>query len=185
MTVEWLTDPDAAAYDQVHRLIAAVAALGGAVGWLTVPDRDETDAWLDEVLKTEARVAVVRVDGRIEALGCWARFPAAVLARNAEIRKVMTHPERRGGGLARRLVQGLLDDARAAGVETVVLDVRGNNHGALRMYESLGFETYGRLPDFIAVGDNRFDRVLLRLDLGRPPGLVRYGGRPEGPGSSP
>ena len=184
MTAQWLTEPDEADYAQVHRLIAAVAALGGAVGWLTVPDRAETDAWLDEVLKNGGRVAVIRVDGRIEALGFWARFAAAVLDRNAEIRKVMTHPDRRGGGLARRLVEALVDDARRAGVETVVLDVRGNNHGALRMYESLGFETYGRLPDFIAVGPDRFDRVLLRLDLGRPADLVRYGGRPQGPGHS-
>ena len=182
--MDWLTDPDETAYAEVSRLISAVAALGGAVGWLTVPDRAETDAWLDTVLKHGARVGVVRVDGRIEALGMWSRFGAKVLERNAEIRKVMTHPDVRGRGLARRLVVALVEDARAAGVETVVLDVRGNNHAAIRMYESLGFETYGRLPDFIAVGDDRFDRVLLRRTLGRPPGIVRYGGRPEGPGSS-
>lgn len=184
MSVDWLSDPDETVYAEVSRLIQAVAALGGAVGWLTVPDRSETDVWLDTVLKNGGRVAVVRIDGRIEALGLWSRFGATVLERNAEIAKVMTHPDARGRGLARSLVVALVDDARAAGVETLVLDVRGNNHGAIRMYESLGFETYGRLPDFIAVGDDRFDRLLLRRTLGRPPGIVRYGGRPEGPGSS-
>ena len=49
-----------------------------------------------------ARLGVVRVGGRIEALGYWVRLPADVLARNGEIRKVMVHPEARGLGLSRR-----------------------------------------------------------------------------------
>ena len=168
----------------MHRVVAAVAALGGAVGWLAVPDRAECDAWLDSVLDSPARLAVVRVGGRIEALGYWVRLSADVLARNAEIRKVMVHPEARGLGLSRTLMRGLLEDATAAGIETVILDVRGNNHGALRLYESLGFQEYGRLPDFIAVGEHRFDRVLLRKELNVPADVVRHGDRPEGPGAS-
>jgi ribosomal protein S18 acetylase RimI-like enzyme len=186
--VEWLTsadverDPDQAA--QVHRVVAAVAELGGAVGWLSTPDRSESDAWLQEVLASDARIGVVRVGGRIEALGYWVPLSAAVLARNGEIRKIMVHPEARGLGLSRTLMTGLLADAGTAGVETVILDVRGNNHGALRLYEALGFQEYGRLPDFIAVGNHRFDRVLLRKELNVPADLVRHGGRAEGPGAS-
>jgi ribosomal protein S18 acetylase RimI-like enzyme len=186
--VEWLTradvDRDADQAAQVHRVVAAVAQLGGAVGWLTVPDRAECDAWLHSVLDSPARLGVVRVGGRIEALGYWVRLSADVLACNAEIRKVMVHPEARGLGLSRTLMRGLLDDATQAGIETVILDVRGNNHGALGLYESLGFQEYGRLPDFIAVGQHRFDRVLLRKVLSVPDGLVRHGGRAEGPGAS-
>jgi ribosomal protein S18 acetylase RimI-like enzyme len=186
--VEWLTrqdvdrDPEQAA--QVHRVVAAVAALGGAVGWLTVPDRVECDAWLDSVLDSPARLGVVRVGGRIEALGYWVRLSADVLSRNAEIRKVMVHPEARGLGLSRTLMLGLLDDATEADVETVILDVRGNNYGALGLYESLGFSEYGRLPNFIAVAQHRFDRVLLRKELNVPPDVVRHGDRAEGPGAS-
>jgi ribosomal protein S18 acetylase RimI-like enzyme len=186
--VEWLTradvdrDPDQAA--QVHRVVAAVAELGGAVGWLTVPGRVECDGWLDSVLDGPARLGVVRVGGRIEALGYWVRLAADVLARNAEIRKVMVHPEARGLGLSRTLLRGLIDDATDAGVEILILDVRGNNHGALRLYESFGFQEYGRLPDFIAVGHHRFDRVLLRKELSRPAGVLRHGDRAEGPGAS-
>ena len=186
--MEWLTradvDQDADQAAQVHRVVAAVAALGGAVGWLTVPDRAECDAWLDSVLDTDARLGVVRVGGRIEALGYWVRLSADVLARNGEIRKVMVHPEARGLSLSRTLMRGLLDDATEAGIETVILDVRGNNHGALRLYESLGFEEYGRLPDFIAVGRHRFDRVLLRKGLSVADDLIRHGDRAEGPGAS-
>jgi hypothetical protein len=70
-------------------------------------------------------------------------------------------------------------------VETITLDVRGNNHAAMALYERAGFEVYGRLPDFVGVGDERWDRVLYRLDLrtGDYP-VRRHGSRPVGAGSS-
>ena len=78
-----------------------------------------------------------------------------------------------------------MDDARAKRVETLTLDVRGNNHAAMALYESLGFEVYGRLPDFVAVGDERWDRVLYRLDLRTADWpLRRHGDRPVGAGAS-
>ena len=44
---------------------------------------------------------------------------------------------------------------------------------------SFGFQVYGRLPDFVAVGDERWDRVLYRLDLRTPDWPVRrHGARP-------
>lgn len=79
----------------------------------------------------------------------------------------------------------LVADARTAGVELLTLDCRGNNHGAQRLYDSLGFVVTGRRPDAIAVGDERFDQVLMHLDLRTgPSGLRRHGGRLEGPGST-
>lgn len=177
--------------DELHRVVAAVAALGGAVGWLHVPDRAEVRRWYDGVLASGARVALTRRAGRLEALGLWQRYDAAVLARNAEVRKLMVHPDARGGGLARRTLLALVADARRAGIETLVLQVRGNNHGAMALYEAVGFEVAGRLPDFIAVGDERFDGVTYRLDLRGDPEapdagrrLQRHGGRREGPGAS-
>ncbi len=184
----WPTATDEGLYAGVHRVIATVAALGGAVGWLHEPARAEVDRWLDalmgQVQDGRARLLVVRRDGRIEALGYWARLAGVVFERNAEVRKVMTHPDARGQGLARLVVRSLVRDAATAGVEVLVLDVRGNNHAALDLYESEGFTVYGRLPDLIAVGNERFDRVCFYRDLGRPPGVVRHGGRVEGPGAS-
>lgn len=180
---------DPATHRAVHRVVAAVMADGGAVGWLGVPTRTETDAWLAGILAAvgagTARMAVLRAGERIEALGRWLRYEKPTVARNGEIQQVMVHPAARGRGLARRLVTALVADARGRGVETLTLDVRGNNHLAMALYESIGFVVYGRLPDFVAVGDQRWDRVLYRLDLRAADAAVRrYGGRPIGPGSS-
>jgi ribosomal protein S18 acetylase RimI-like enzyme len=177
-----------ALYAEVHRVIADVVALGGAVGWLSVPDERETAAFLDEQLALAARgdggVAVVRIDGRVEALGIWNRYPHAVIRQNAEIRKVMVHPDARGHGLGRVVVEALVADVTRAGIEVVVLDARGNNHAAHALYESLGFERCGAIPNFIAVGEERWDRVLFAKRVSTPPGAVLHGVSPIGPGAS-
>lgn len=185
---DWPVTADEALYADVHRVVAAVAALGGAVGWLAEPPRAEVDSWLDgllvQVRTGRARLLVVRRGGRVAALGYWVRLAGVVFEHNAELRKVMTHPGARRSGLARRVVRTLVEDARRAAVEVLVLDVRGNNHAALDLYASEGFTVYGRLPDFVAVGPERFDRVCLYRELDRPPGVRRHGGRVEGPGAS-
>lgn len=184
----WLRDPTAATYDGVHALVADVAAHGGAVGWLEVPGHDEVRSWLDRVLRTDARFLLAVDAGRPVGCGYWQRHEGAVLRQNAHVSKVMTASWARGHGVARAVTAALVDDADAAGVEGLSLDCRGNNHAAIGLYTSLGFVVTGRRPDWIAVGQERFDQVLLHLDLrarrGGPDGLLRRGGRREGPGST-
>ena len=59
--------------------------------------------------------------------------------RVAAVGNVATLPEERGNGLATaacaRLCRILLDD----GIETISLNVRADNHAAIRAYEKLGF----------------------------------------------
>lgn len=188
----WLgpVQPDAAAVDAVHRVVDAVMKLGGAVGWVSVPTRTETAEWLAElaaeVTAGRSRVALVSAGGRLEGIGRWSWYGKPAVSVNADVRQVMVHPDARGQGLARQLVVALVDDARSAGVETLTLDTRGNNHAAMVLYESIGFTVCGRLPDFVAVGDERWDRVLYRLDLRSADAPVRrHGARPVGPGASP
>lgn len=162
-----------------------MAALGGAVGWLTVPPDDEVHRWLTGLLDAGARLAVAEQDGEVLGCGAWRRFDGGALERMAELKKLMTMPATRGRGVGRALIQALVQDAALAGVELLTLECRGNNHAALHLYASLGFVVTGRRPDAVAVGDQRFDQVLLHRDLRTGPGgLHRHGGRAGGPGSS-
>lgn len=186
--VEFPAGADAALRAAVHRVLAAVVELGGAVGWTHVPSPEETSGWLDaefaHVSAGRGGFAVARLDDRVEAVGVWSRYANPMLAQNAEIRKVMVHPDARGRGLGRIVTQALEDHAAMHGVEVVLLDARGNNHAAHAMYESLGWTEYGRIPEFIAVGDDRWDRVCYYKTLGHPPGARLHGSRPEGAGAS-
>jgi ribosomal protein S18 acetylase RimI-like enzyme len=186
--VFWPTGADDRVRGEVHRLLHDVVEIGGAIGYLTPPTRSETDAWLDGILRTveagDGALALALVDGRVEAAGLWRRKPGAVFAHSATVEKVMAHPSARGLGLGRLIVGSLIDHARDAGLETLDLGLRGNNHGAMELYESLGFREWGRLPDVIEVGDDRFDDVRLFLRLGRREGIRSRGSQPGGPGSS-
>ncbi len=51
----------------------------------------------------------------------------------------------------------------------LTLDARGDNAHALRMYRSLGSREYGRIPDFVALGDRRWDKVFYLLDFRTQP----------------
>jgi ribosomal protein S18 acetylase RimI-like enzyme len=185
----WPTAPDERLRAGVHRVIHAVVELGGAVGWLAPPGRADTDAWLEEVLDAvksgDASLALAMVDGEVAATGLWWRGTSTIFRHSAELRKVMAHPAARGVGLGGLVVSALVGDARAAGIEILTLGVRGNNHGAIQLYEQLGFREWGRLPNVLEVGDERFDEVKMSLELGRPPHIILRGSPPGGPGSSP
>lgn len=186
--VEWLREADAAVRDEVHAVVAAVVAQHGAVGWLEVPDADETGRWLEDELRGvregTAHFAVAKVGGAVVGLGILSVFHPPVLARNGQVRKVMTHPQARGKGVARAVLLALEDEARRIGLENLLLDVRGNNHGAMAIYESLGWLRCGAVPDLIAVGDDRFDQVNYVRVLQRPAGALLHGQRCSGPGAS-
>ncbi|WP_033437379.1 GNAT family N-acetyltransferase [Saccharothrix sp. NRRL B-16314] len=183
----WPSAADERLRAEVHAVLHAVVAAGGAIGWVDPPVRAQTDAWLDRVLGSpgDGALVVARVDGVVRGTATWKRSSSEVFAHMAELRRVTAHPEARGLGLGSRLVGAVIEHARAAGLEMLTLGVRGNNHGAIQLYESLGFREWGRLPNVIAVGDVRFDDVRMYLQLGHRDGVVLHGSAAGGLGSSP
>jgi ribosomal protein S18 acetylase RimI-like enzyme len=187
--VLWPTRADTRLRTEIHRVLHDVAELGGAIGYLSPPTKAETDAWLDETLAAvrsgNAALAVALVDQRVEATGLWRRRPDIVFAHSADIEKVMAHPHARGLRLGHLIVTALIDSAKDAELETLALGVRGNNHGAIELYEQLGFHEWGRQPNAIEVGNERYDDVRMSLDLGRSQNVILRGSDSGGCGSSP
>lgn len=173
---------DPADRDGLVALTQAVAAVGGAVGFVEVPTPDEVDVWRDGL---DAELLVAVQDGRLLGCGALKHRRAPVLSKTAEVTKVMSLPEAQGTGVGRAVMGALVARARATGVELLTLEVRGNNQRAQRLYASFGFRVTGRRPDAIAVGDERWDQVLMHCDLRHgAAGLIRHGSRREGLGSS-
>ncbi|MEU7997902.1 GNAT family N-acetyltransferase [Micromonospora sp. NPDC049060] len=187
--LRWPTAADRQLRAEVHRVLHAVAERGGAIGYAVPPGRAETDAWLDGVLGLveagDAALVLAVLDDRVVGTGSWRRGPKPIFTHYADLEKITAHPAARGRGIGRLVTGALIDDARKAGVETLALGVRGNNHGAIELYERLGFREWGRLPYVIEVGDERYDDVRMCLDLGREPHVVLRGSALDGPGSSP
>jgi ribosomal protein S18 acetylase RimI-like enzyme len=74
-------------------------------------------------------------------------------------------PETTGMGVGRALMQALIDDARNSGIELLVLTVTDGNHNAVRLYERLGFASFGVEPGAIKVGKDYFDKRHMYLQL--------------------
>lgn len=187
--LQWPSEADERLRTEVHAVVQAVVAAGGAIGYHEPPGRERVDAWLDDVLKQvragDAALVAATVDGTVAALALWRRGSAAVHQRQAEVQQVMAHPARRGLGLGRHVMAALVSHARSAGLELLTLFTRGNNHGAIELYEDLGFRECGRIPNAIAVGRERWDEVWMHLPLGFPDDVTLRGSSPEGHGYSP
>lgn len=84
----------------------------------------------------------------------------------ASIVNMAVHPQYRCRGVGRRILEFLLDDARARGARTAVLDVRKNNAAARRLYDSFGFTICGERARYYGSDD----AVLMFRDLSAPAG---------------
>ncbi len=70
----------------------------------------------------------------------------------------------RASGLARRLVEAVIDEARGK-VEQLQLTVVASNAPALRLYSKLGFVGYGLEKRALCVDGQYFDETLMALSL--------------------
>lgn len=78
---------------------------------------------------------------------------------------VFLDPTHRGRGLARALMEAVIEAARADGLVALRLGVTIGNEPAERLYRALGFRQYGVEVDAIRVGGVGFDEALMALDL--------------------
>ena len=80
---------------------------------------------------------------------------------------MMVRPQVRRRGLGRDLLEALLGESRRTeGLEMLTLSVTAGNVAALRLYESAGFVTYGKLPRAIRLDNGRYhDKVHMVLTL--------------------
>jgi ribosomal protein S18 acetylase RimI-like enzyme len=73
-------------------------------------------------------------------------------------------PDARKAGVGRRLVEAVIDHARAH-VEVIQLSVISDNQPARRLYGSLGFVEYGLERDSLKQSGRYYDEILMALDL--------------------
>lgn len=64
-------------------------------------------------------------------------------ADEGEITNVAVDAGVRRRRIGRKLLERLLEEAKAAGIRTVILEVRVSNEAAIRLYEGLGFSVCG------------------------------------------
>jgi len=127
--------------DELFALYALIVAEGGAFPTEPPAGRNEFEsAWW-----RKAAVMVARSDGTLA--GSYYLHPnfggrAAHIANAA----YMVHPELRGRGFGRTLVEHSIDEARHRGFDALMFNLVFESNPARRLYERLGFEAVGRVP---------------------------------------
>lgn len=163
-----LTAPELA---DAAALLADLVTAGAALGWVDPPAPAEVTTLLREIWTAPpgATALATATDGtHLLGLAYWRRYDRPTHRPHADVEKVAVSPAAQGHGLGRRLMTALISTAREAGIEVLTLDLRADNTRAAALYESLGFQRYGLLPRFVAVGDRRYDKLFYALDLRRP-----------------
>jgi ribosomal protein S18 acetylase RimI-like enzyme len=132
---------------ELHAAFAAVVAAGE--GYPQAPDEPVTsevfaDYWLDH----KSLVAVARIDFRLA--GSYYLKPnfhgrAAHVANTG----YFVVPELRGQGVGRALVEHSFGEARALGFDAMQFNLVFADNPARRLYERLGFEVIGRVPEAV------------------------------------
>jgi ribosomal protein S18 acetylase RimI-like enzyme len=189
LTTTLVTADDAALFAGIHALVADGVRRGEPLGYVVPPTRDDyrhaVGSLLDRSKAINGGVFAAVLDGRVVGTAEWLRSSYATRRVLADLDKVAVHPDARGSGVGRRVVEATLADAATHGVEVVTLEVRGNNHGAIALYERCGFTRAGLVPNAVADGADRFDLVLMVRELPRPAGLRMIGSDPIGAGALP
>ena len=89
-----------------------------------------------------------------ESAGELAGFALGYLSRGGagHVVTLDVHPRERRRGLGKTLLEDLLSRLTRAGARRARLEVAVENLGAIAFYESFGFQTRRRLPDYYAAG---------------------------------
>ena len=164
-TVRRLGAADAAAYRDIR--LEALANAPTSFGSDVPRERAFAEqVWLDR-LAGNPTFGVFDTDGLV-GIATLAREPGEKNQHRANIYGVYLKPEARGKGASRLLMEAVIAAAREMMVLQLHLSVTTTNVAASRLYEKLGFQTYGTEPRSLYVEGGYYDEYLmvLRLDEG-------------------
>jgi ribosomal-protein-alanine N-acetyltransferase len=113
-----------------------------------------------DCIKAGYHCRVLQLPGGIGAYGIM-----SVAAEESHILNLCVCPRWQGRGLARRLLDHLMDLARNYGAATIFLEVRPSNVPALRLYRAAGFNELGTRPGYYPAGNGREDALIMAKTL--------------------
>jgi N-acetylglutamate synthase-like GNAT family acetyltransferase len=124
-------------YEDRHRGAFRDLNLEWIAHWFTIEpeDRRLLDAPREAILAPGGRIWMVELGGR--AVGC-----CALLAHGDgvyEVSKMAVSPGLRGGGIGRRLLDAVIDDARGIGARKLTIISNTVLDAAMQLYRSRGF----------------------------------------------
>jgi len=88
----------------------------------------------------------------------------ALGAGEAHILNICVDPAEQNQGIGRKMLENLIEVARGR-AETIFLEVRPSNVGAIALYEKMGFNEIGIRKGYYPAENGREDAIMLALEL--------------------
>jgi len=108
--------------------------------------------FLHELKVPFSRTTVARQqNGSSDILGYVCRWH---VGDEVHILNLAVHPEQRRSGIARLLVEQVVNEADARGAQMITLEVRRGNEPAIALYQSFGFRETGVRRNYYARGED-------------------------------
>ena len=107
---------------------------------------------VERLIAEDVAFFVLRADGRPAACGGVLIVPGEY----AEVKRMYVRPEFRGRGYARRILERLVDHARAGGATILRLETGIHQRAAIALYERFGFRPIGPFGPYVEDPLSRF-----------------------------
>jgi phosphinothricin acetyltransferase len=133
----------------------------GTASWTETPKTvDDMARWLGDRMARGHPVLVAEAGGEVLGYASYGPFRAGEGYRETVEHSVYVARSARGKGIARLLMERLIDRARAEGLARMVGGISADQLASMGLHRKLGFEEQGRLK---GVGFKRCKRLDLAL----------------------
>jgi ribosomal-protein-alanine N-acetyltransferase len=131
-------------------------------------------------IRDRETLAVVACEGA-KAAGRGAIAGFAIMEfgdERAHLVLLAVRPAHRRLGIGQRLLEWMLQSARAAGMASIHLELRSGNEAARRFYRAMGFYETVLVPGYYRGGEGRKEGAIKMLRVLRAPGPTPYTWKP-------
>ncbi|RLB16838.1 MAG: ribosomal-protein-alanine N-acetyltransferase [Deltaproteobacteria bacterium] len=129
-----------------------------AIERVSFPSPWTSEAFREEVQRSFSSLWALTDNQELVGYICfWA------LAGELHLMNIAVHPQRRGEGLGRMLIDRMITAGICEGIDCVFLEVRPSNTPARKLYRQVGFREVGRRAKYYS--DTGEDAILMALQL--------------------
>lgn len=144
--------------EAIWSIIKSVIATGDT--YVYPPDSDEHEM-LDYWFGTEKHTYIAKLDGRIVAT-FWLKANQPGLGSHVANAAYMVSPDAHGKGIGREIAEWSLEEARRLGFTAMQFNfVVKSNEFAIRLWQKIGFEIIGEIPDAFQHSKNGLTNALI------------------------
>jgi L-amino acid N-acyltransferase YncA/predicted O-methyltransferase YrrM len=146
-----------------------------ATAQLEPVNTEEAYHWLIDHSSDDYPFWVAEIDGRVAGWLSFKRFlPRCAYRGTAEI-SVYVDEKFRRRGVARRLLANAIIRAPSLGINALVGLIFGHNEPSLKLFEQLGFQRWGRLPDVARLENVERDLIVVGRHCPAPHDAIAKG----------